>query len=311
MSLPDDYLSYPYRRYGYDHDRYSWSLMGQRAPLHWPDNKKLAVWINVSVQFFPLNQRGIPFKVPNGMTMPYPDLRHYSLRDYGNRVGIYRLLNAFEERGLQPSYALSAQLCELYPALVDRLVATGSEILCHGWNMDHLHYGGQDKEEEARQIQKALSVLRDSTGQKITGWLSPAKNQSENTPDLLAAEGIEYCCDWVNDDLPYAFQTSSGRLINLPLPTEIEDQFVLCNNLHTEDSWVEQVRDAIDFQLEEAKASQSGRLLGINLHPWLVGQPHRIACLEQLLDTLVQNQEIWHARPAELVAAFKAQAGGS
>ena len=96
MSLPDDYLEYPKRHYGMDHDRYDWAMLSERQPVTWPDEKPLALWINVSCQHFPLNQSGKPYAPPGGMTMPYPDLRHYSLRDYGNRVGIYRLLDALD-----------------------------------------------------------------------------------------------------------------------------------------------------------------------------------------------------------------------
>lgn len=310
MSLPDDYLNYPWRQYGMDHDRYDWSMLADRPKIRWPEGKRLAVWINVSVEFYPLNQRGVPFKVPNGMTMPYPDLRHYSLRDYGNRVGIYRFLQAFERHNIKPTYAISAQLAELYPALIRRLADTGAEFLCHGWNMDHLHYGGQDKSEEAEQIKRALNTLRKHSGQSVQGWLSPAKNQSENTPDLLKAEGIRYCADWVNDDMPYAFNTAHGDLMMMPLPTEIEDQFVIGNNLHSEDSWVEQVKDAFDFLFEEA-ATEGGRMLGLNLHPWLMGQPHRIGCLEAVLDYIMSRDGVWQASSTDILNAFQASNTGS
>ncbi|MHA7880535.1 MAG: polysaccharide deacetylase family protein [Saccharospirillum sp.] len=304
MSLPDDYLEYPWRQYGMDHERYDWSMLADRPKVSWPDGKKLALWINASVEFYPLNQRGVPFKVPNGMTMPYPDLRHYSLRDYGNRVGIFRFLSAFERYGVKPTFAVSAQLAELYPALINRLADTGGEFLCHGWNMDHLHYGGQDKAEEAALVQRSLDTLRRHTGQTVQGWLSPARNQSENTPDLLTAEGVRYCADWVNDDMPYAFNTAHGDLMMLPLPTEIEDQFVLGNNLHSEDSWAQQVKDAFDFLLEEAE-TEGGRMLGLNLHPWLMGQPHRIGCLEEVLDYMMRQNGVWQASATDILNAFE------
>lgn len=306
MSLPDEYLEYSWRQYGNDHKRYDWSMLSDRPSVQWPDGKRLAVWINVSVEFYPLNQRGIPFKVPNGMTMPYPDLRHYSLRDYGNRVGIFRFLKAFERYNIKPTYALNGQLVELYPDLTRRLADTGAELLAHGWNMDHLHYGGQDKTEEAEQIKRTLDMLRQHSGQSIEGWLSPAKNQSENTPDLLTAHGVRYCCDWVNDDMPYVFNTDNGELMMMPLPTELEDQFVIGSNLHSEDSWVQQVKDAIDFLLAES-ATQGGRMLGLNIHPWMMGQPHRIGCLEEVLEYVTASEQVWQAGSSEILSAFQEQ----
>ncbi|MDB9895095.1 polysaccharide deacetylase family protein [Reinekea forsetii] len=301
MALPDEYLKYPMRRYGNDHDHYDWSMLHDRAPIQWPNGKSLAVWVNTSVQFFPLNQRGIPFKVPYGMAMPYPDLRHYSLRDYGNRVGLYRFFKAFERYNIKPTYAVSAQLANDNPYLLAQLLDQDAELICHGWNMDHLHYGGQDINEEAEIVSRAVNTLRDKTKRDIRGWLSPARNQSAHTPELLRKAGIEYCCDWVNDDLPYAFNTPNGPLTMLPLQTEIEDAHAICGNLHSEDAWVVQVIDAIDYLVAEAKQQKSGRMLGLSLHPWLTGQPHRIGCLEQILDYINQHDDIWQASAAEII----------
>lgn len=305
MALNDDYLDYPRRRHGYDHERFEWSMLSERPPITWPEGKTLAVWINISLQFYPLNQRGEPFKVPNGMTMPYPDLRHFSLRDYGNRVGIYRVLKALAAHNITPTFAINAQLAEQTPYLVQRLKEHGGEFIAHGWNMDHLHYGGQPLEEEAELVKRSVDTLRRVTGQPVRGWLSPAKHQSFNTLDLLAENGIEYCADWVNDDMPYACHTQTGSLTMMPLATEIEDQFVMSQNLHSEDSWVTQVKDAFDFLLEESR-EHGGRLFALNLHPWLVGQPHRIACLEEVLAHISGHNEVWQAPAGEILDAFSA-----
>ncbi len=306
MSLEDNYLEYPHRRYGYDHDYYAWSMLHQRPRITWPGGKPLALWLNVSVQFFPLNQRGVPFKVPNGMTMPYPDLRHFSLREYGNRVGIYRILKALDRYGATPTFAINTQVAERVPYLRDRLVERGNEILCHGWNMDHLHYGGQDPDEEAALVQRAVGRLRDLTGQAIRGWLSPAKVHSPGTPRFLAENDIQWFGDWVNDDMPYPFNAGPGQLYVLPLSTELEDQFILCNNLHSEISWAQQVRDAFDFLLEEAR-EQGGRLLALNIHPWLLGQPHRIRYLEEVLEYITCGGHVWNAPAGEILDSFRNQ----
>jgi peptidoglycan/xylan/chitin deacetylase (PgdA/CDA1 family) len=298
MNVDDDYLKYPMRRHGYDHDRYQWNMLAGRAAVSWPQGKRLAVWVNLSLQFYPLNQRGVPFKVPNGMTMPYPDLRHFSLRDYGNRVGVFRVLKAF------------AQLAEQNPYLLNRLASLDGEFICHGWNMDHLHYGGQDQEQEASIVHRSVSTLRILTGKPVRGWLSPARSQSWITPDLLTANGIEYCCDWVNDDMPYTVQTQSGDLMMMPLSSEIEDQFVIGQNLHSEDSWVEQVKDAFDYLLAESK-EQGGRILALSIHPWLLGQPHRIGCLEEVLSYICDHPDVWQAPAGEILDHFNTrQVGG-
>ncbi|MEP5763192.1 MAG: polysaccharide deacetylase family protein [Halieaceae bacterium] len=306
MSLDDSYLQYPRRQHGMDHDRYDWSMLSERKPVQWPQARKLAVWINVGLQFYPLNQQGTPFKVPGGMTMPYPDLRHFSLRDYGNRVGVYRFLRAFDHYGIKPGFAMNTRLAERAPYLMGAIRERGDEILCHGYHMDALHYGGQDAAEEAELVQRSLDSLRTLSGQPVRGWISPARNESAQTPDLLKANGIEYFCDWVNDDMPYRFRTDSGELIAMPLSTELEDYFVIGQNLHSEESWVEQVIDATDYLLAEA-AQQGGRILALNIHPWLLGQPHRIAHLERALEYVSAQEDVWMANPGEICDAWNAQ----
>lgn len=305
MSLEREHLEYPLRHHGMDHDRYDWSMLSRRKSVEWPGGAKLALWVNVSLQFFPLNQRGKPFPPPGGMTMPYPDLRHYTLRDYGNRVGIYRVLDALRTRDVAASFAVNGQLAERIPALLDRVAGEG-ELIGHGWNMDRPHYGGLEPEEEEAQIAQTLELLRSRSGQAVRGWLSPGRNESANTPDLLAKQEVSYLCDWVNDDMPYPFRTSEGELLALPLSTELEDRFVIQNNLHSETSWQEQVCDACDLLMKEAAVS-GGRLLALSIHPWLIGQPHRIAKLEAALDYIMGKSGVWSASPGEILDCWTSQ----
>lgn len=299
-----DPLNYPLRRAGMDHDRYAWSMLADRAPFTWPSGAKLAVWVNVNLQFFPLNPTGKPVKVAGNMTMPYPDLRHYSLRDYGNRVGVYRVLRALDAHGIKPTTALNARLAERSPALLKLIAERELEVLGHSWSMDTPHVTGMDGEAEL--IARSLKTVRRLTGQAVRGWLSPGKLQSDQTPDLLASNGIEYMCDWVNDDLPYRFETTNGPLWSLPLSTELEDRFALMDNLHSAQSWAEQLMDAADLLHGEAQG-QGGRLLALNLHPWVIGQPHRIKYLEQAMAHIMALPGVWAATSGEIVDAFASQ----
>ena len=304
MSLGPDYLEYPRRRHGMDHERYAWSMLAERTPVAWPDGRPLALWLNVSLQHFPLNPAGEGFKAHGSMSMPYPDLRHYTLRDYGNRVGVFRVLDALRNHGLQASLAVNGELAERYPALLRRLQATGFELLGHGWNMDSVHYGGLDPEREREWIRRSLATLAPYASQPIRGWLSPARSQSEQTPELLRAAGIDWCADWVNDELPYAFNTGNGPLSMLPLSLELEDRFIVGENLHAESEYADQVIDACDFLLEEARRTGHGRLLALNIHPWVMGQPHRIKHLQRVFAHLAAHSDaIWNAAPSEILAA--------
>jgi allantoinase len=305
MALDPEHLEYPQRNYGMDHDRYDWSMLSDRQPVQWPEGNKLALWVNVCLQFFPLNQQGKPFPPPGGMTMPYPDLRHFTLRDYGNRVGIFRFLKAFDRYGIKPTFAVNGRLAQRNPYLMGLLKERGDEISAHGWHMDAPHYGGQDPAEEEELIKRTLDTLREASGQAVDGWLSPARNESEATPELLAANGIRYFSDWVNDDMPYAFRTQNGPLWAMPLSNELEDRFILMNNLHSEQSYADQVCDACDFLLQEAETG-GGRILALNIHPWMLGQPHRIGKLEQVLEYITSQPGVWSASAGTILDVFSA-----
>ena len=304
MTLEKRFLEYRQRAYGMDHGRYEWSMLTDRPQVTWPFGKKLALWVNVCLQFFPINQTGRPFLPSGGLSMPYPDLRHFTLREYGNRVGIYRFFKAFDKYAVKPNYAINARLGERYPYLLDAVKERGDEIICHGLHMDALHYGGQDIHQERELIKRSLGTLRELSGQDISGWISPDRSESENTPDLLKESGVTYFCDWVNDDMPYAFSTDHGNIFAMPLSQELEDKFILMNNHHRGDSYVHQICDACDFLLAESE-DQGGRILALNIHPWMLGQPHRIGKLEEVLDYVTSQKAVWSAPANEILSYFK------
>ncbi len=304
MSLGDEHLRTPMMRHGMDHDRYAWSMLAQRPPVRWPGGKTLALWVHVGLQYFPLNPSA-KIKVPGSMSMPYPDLRHYTLRDYGNRVGIYRFLDAFDRYGVVPTFAINGRLAERAPYLMRRIRERGDEVIAHSWSMDATHAGGVDEAQEREWVTRTLAVLRETFERPVRGWVSPGKLESGATPELLAEQGIEYFCDWVNDDMPYRFRTARGALWAMPLSTELEDRFVIAENLHAETSYVEQVLDAAQFLIGEAR-EQGGRILSLALHPWVLGQPHRIGPLETILRELTAREEVWSASAGDILDAFVA-----
>jgi allantoinase len=304
MALDADYLRYPLRRYGMDHDRYDWSILPQRPHVSWPKGANIALWVTVALEFFPIDQRGQPFKLPGGMVTPYPDLRHYSLRDYGNRVGVYRLLRLFDKLGLRVSWAINSAVATRYPSLLRTVAERGDEVVAHGLDMDHPHYGGQPLEDEQALVRESLSVLRQASGQPVRGWISPGKSESMNTPDLLAAEGVAWFGDWINDDMPYVFRTAAGPLVALPHSSEIDDRQILIDFRHSEKDFADQLGDQFAFLSREAE-TQGGRIMSLSLHPWVIGQPHRIGALERALTAIVEEGRSWNATGDEITRAWQ------
>ncbi len=306
MTLPKEYLEYPKRRYGMDQDRYEWSILQKREPVSWPGGARVALWVVPALEFFPLNQPAKPFKAPGGMVTPYPDLRHYTLRDYGNRVGIFRVMKVLDELGIRASVAVNSRVAERYPLLIEEVGRRDWEIIAHGVDMGALHHGGLPEANERKLVRRALKTLREASGQKVTGWLSPARSESMNTLDLVAAEGIEYVCDWINDDMPYALETKHGRIHSMPHSHEIDDQTIMLQNHHSEDDFVAQVCDQFDVLYGESER-QGGRIMALTIHPWMSGQPHRIKALERALAHIMGHDGVWSATGAEILAAFKDQ----
>ena len=304
MALPNDYLNYPMRRYGMDHDLYDWSPLPARKPVMWPDGARVALWVVPALEWFPLNMKGVPFKPPGAMVTAYPDLRHYTLRDYGNRVGVYRVAQALSAHRIPATVALNAAVAARYPALLKDCLKWGWEIMANGLDMDHLHHSGLERAQEEGWIARTLEVLRKASGQSVRGWLSPAKSESRVTPELLAAAGIDYVCDWVNDDMPYMQRAGGHELVAMPHPCDIDDYTILINNHHTEDDFRDALIDQFDCLYRES-ASGAGRVMAISLHPWVIGQPYRIGALEEALAHIMRHRGVWPATAGQIIAAWR------
>jgi peptidoglycan/xylan/chitin deacetylase (PgdA/CDA1 family) len=303
MTLDPKYLEYPKRGHGMDHDWYAWTMQPDRPKVAWPDGNRLAFFCVMALEFFPLNPPAEPFKAPGGMSTPYPDLRHYTLRDYGNRVGVFRVMAALEAAGITPTVAINSKVAERYPWLLKQIAERGWEVIGYGVDMGRLHHGDLDEAAERAQIQEALGVLR-SAGLTVTGWASPAKSQSMSTLDLLAAEGIGYVTDWMSDEMPFPLTTKNGPLWSLPLQHEMDDQTLMLQYQHTEEQFCEQVSDQADVLSREATAND-GRMMTLMIHPWMSGQPHRIGALERALGHVMSIQGVWSASGAQILAAAK------
>ncbi len=304
MSLPADYTAYPKRRYGYDHDLYDWSNIHTRKPVRWPGDKSVAVWLCVSLEWFPITPEDKPFRAPGHMVTPYPDYRHYTVRDYGNRVGVWRMLDAFRAAGVRASFATNAAVAERYPALIEAVLADGHEIIAHSTDMNATITSDLPEAEERALIGDSLARLEAAAGVKPSGWLSIARSQSWRTPDLLKEHGLAYCCDWVNDELPYSF---ANGLMNLPLNTELSDRMIIATQQHSAEGWAQMMRDACAWLEAEAEEQKSARILPMHLTPYIMGLPYRIGALEELLGELTARDSVWFAKGDEITSNWKGQ----
>lgn len=308
--LPGAYLDYPRRRYGMDHDRYAWSSLFDRPKVEWPDGARVAVWVVATLDWYPLNTPAKPFAVPGALDRPYPDFRHYSLRDYGSRVGIYRILRVMERHGGKATAMVAGAIAQRYPWLVRDLIGAGWEVGAAGLDMAHVHHGGLDPAQEATWVRETIASVRGASGQSVRGWISPARSESRATLDLITAESVGYVCDWANDDMPYPIKTKTGRLHAMPFAPEIGDFKVLLQYFRPLASYAQQLQDQFDALYAESQ-DWGGRILCVPLTPWVIGQPHRIRALADTLEAISRRPGVWFATGSEILSAFLAGAASA
>ncbi len=301
MSLPDDYLVYPHRRYGMDQRFYDWRPAVDRAPIAWPGDAAVAAMIVVPVEHHMLDPQGKPFKHPGAMVTPYPDLRHYTTRDYGNRVGIFRILDALADAGMKATVPINARALERLAPLVDAVVAGGHEIAAYGLDTDHIHWSGIEAVTEAGWIAEARALFA-ARGLHPRTWLSPARQQSFHTLHLLAAHGFDLCLDWEQDEVPVPMQTDAGMVTAIPLMNELDDRLLLIDRRQREEEWATQILAAAVWLKGDA-ARFGGRVLSFTLTPYVAGQPFRMAALREILSGLAGDPAIWSATASEIATA--------
>lgn len=302
MAIDPAYLDYPRRARGMDHDLYPWSNLFARAPITWPGGRPLAVAVVVSLEWFPILPQDVPFRAPGHMQTAYPDYRHYTSREYGTRVGLYRLLDAFAKSGVTAAVAANGAIAERYPSIITDIVAAGHEIVAHSTDMNGTIATGLADTDEAALIARSLDALESVAGKRPTGWLSIARSQSWNTPRLLTEAGIDYMLDWVNDELPYYMHTNAGDIVNVPLNHELSDRQIITVQQQSVDSYAQQVRDAHDWLVEEAR-THGGRLLPLHLTPYIMGLPYRIGAFETLIHWLASRGTCAFLTPRQIAAA--------
>lgn len=283
-----------------------------RAQVKWPDNARLAVGIVVSIEQYEMAQAPgafLPVTLPGGMGRgPYPDFRSYSLREYGNRIGVFRVMETLDKHGLRATAAIDASIATQKPVILRECQRREWEIAAHGNAVTQVITSKLDEAAERVQITAALEALERAAGKRPAGWHGPEYGESERTPGILAELGVEYVLDWPNDEQPYALRTKSGSLIALPLLVDFDDVFAHWYRKLSMRRWQQSIADALDWMIEDGRTRP--RMLLLNLHPWLIGQPWRISYLDAVLADLRRREGVWCATAGEIAACWREQQAG-
>jgi len=294
------------RRFGTDHEHHDWSPISKRGKLRWPDDARVALCVVVTLDHMTWDPpEGSFSSLPAGGSGPrsFPDYARMSHRDYGHRVGIFRVLDVLEKYGIKATVAMDVETAEGYPYLVRHCLDRGCEIIGHGISANQIISSNMPEEEEREYIHASVEALKRATGTAPAGWLGPEYGESSKTPAMLAQAGIRYLCDWVNDEQPYPLNARPGEFFALPIMLEMDDTHALWERRMTVDRYAQLLKEGFDTLFHDGE--ENGRLLVLNLHPWLIGQPFRIGYLDSALEHMFRNQGVWAATGSEIIDWYR------
>lgn len=292
---------------GMDHDHYLWSPLPARPPLRWPGGEPLALGALIVLEHYewqpPEGAYGLRSASGGLIKLPEPDYLRLTHREYGHRVGIFRLLDLLDAHAVPATVAVDELTALHYPWLIDHCLHRGAEIVAHGVAASRLITSKMSDEEERDTIARSIEAVTRATGTAPVGWFSPEGVESARTPALVAEAGIRYLCDWPNDEQPYAMTVPVGDLTALPLHLEVDDEFALWTRRMRLDDWHDLVVESAETLHHDG--ATSARLLMLTLRPWLTGQPFRVPTLERILTGIDAVGPVWKARGAEIVTAWR------
>lgn len=277
------------------HSRYHYSSIVSRPVYDWPNGTRLAVYVALNIEQF-------SFGEGKGAAIAPPDQAHshsvYSWRDYGNRVGIWRLLAMFDELGIPAEAQLNTAVYEHCPDIAPALRARGDEILGHGVS-NSFEQGGLDEAAETAHIKAVTETITREEGNAPLGWMSPWISNSSLTPDLLQEAGYRYFMDWTSDDQPLWMQTRRGRILAMPYPVECNDTRAIVWYKYSAAEFADMIVDGFDEMLAQSAAQPL--VFPISLHPFVTGRPYRLRALRRAFEHILNHQsDIWLTRPGDI-----------
>ena len=273
-----------------------------RPKLELPGGARVAVWLGLNIEHYPFGRPALSIgPVTAGLPV---DPMNYGWRDYGPRVGIWRVIELLDRLGMRASAIVNSEVCHRYPVIVEEGRRRGWAWLAHGRDNATLQTG-MSVDEERSYLAETVDTIERSTGQRPLGWLGPALTETANTPALLAELGLTYVCDWCNDDEPYPLAIDGGPMLSLPYSIEANDVTLLAQRGYTGPQYLEVLVDQFDALYEEGR--NGGKVMAIPLHPFLVGLPFRMRYLQAALEHIAGHEHVWLATSDEIAEWYLAR----
>ena len=270
-----------------------------RPRIAWPNGARLAFWCAPNIEHYEIDPPPNPLRMP--WARPHPDVLGYSWRDYGNRAGVWRMMEVMDRFGVRGSVSLNVAVCDHYPEIIEACVARGWELFSHGVYNTRYTYGMSEAQERAL-IEDVRNTIKRASGQELRGWLAPAITLTDRTVDLLAEAGLTYTLDLFHDDQPLPVKTAKGRLVSVPYSLEVNDFTALYQGATSPADYTDMI--IAQFERLYAEGADGGRVMCLPLHPFLIGQPHRVRELSRALEYITSHDGVWLATASEIADHF-------
>jgi peptidoglycan/xylan/chitin deacetylase (PgdA/CDA1 family) len=268
---------------------YEYSPIVHRPPFELPGGSRLALWFGVAIEHYPWGKPGLSL-VPYTADL-VPDPMNYGWRDYGPRVGAFRLMDILDRAGVPVTGIVNSDACTEYPGLIEEALKRGwTSWVAHGDNNSTWQVG-LERDAEVELVKKVTSTIEAAVGHPPAGWIGPALTGTMNTFDVIAEAGYRYTIDWADDDQPHWVNVTSGSLASVPYQRELNDVVAFMLHHETGAEFAQSILDAVDQML--ADPGDHGRVLGVGFHPFLVGQPWRAIHLARALEQLRDRDGVW------------------
>jgi allantoinase len=280
---------------------FPYSPITSRPKLQWPNGAHVALWVIPNIEYFSLQERPGGYGAHGNI----PDVVMWCERDYGNRIGIFRLMEVMDRYEVRGTVALNSNLCAEHPQIIEEGEKRKWEWMGHNEsNTRRLNEAGPGEEQQI--IRNTFATIEKHTGRRPTGWLSSGLQETWDTLDHLAAAGCEYVGDWCNDDQPYVMNLEGGRsMVAMPYTQQLNDKSAIERRFVSADGFRQMICDQFDVLYREG--AKSGRVMAIALHPYLIGVPHRIGALDKALKYICKHQKVWKATGSEITRHYLAQ----
>lgn len=268
-------------------DRLNFSPIVDRPELKLPDGARMVVWVIMNVEHWGSSKAQPRTILPPPMAQPLlPDVPNWSWHEYGNRVGFWRLRDMFREFHIIPTFAMNGIIIESYRPIVEAALENNWEFMGHGYVQGPMHNLADQREH----IRSTIESIKDFTGKAPRGWESPGLTETMDTLDILAEEGIEYVADWPLDDQPVALTLKSGEIYSVPYPLETNDITMMALHHHSGDEFSRRCIDHFDRLYDESR--KITRVMGISMHTYISGVPHRMKYVEKVFQHIRSKSDI-------------------